>query len=102
MKYKKQLATGALALSLLVSGSTIYAATPQDVGVKNVQKSYQKQNKEVIKTKKQDAVGIVSALTSSGFTLTVANLKTKVFITWSVINGTNSLILTDSIFIPIK
>ena len=81
MKYKKHLATGALALSLLVSGSTIYAATPQDLGVKNVG-NYQKQNKEKNKNnkeqKKHNVVGTVSALTSTGFTLNIINMKTKV------------------------
>ncbi len=81
MKYKKHLATGALALSLLVSGSTIYAATPQDLGIKNVPKTYQKQNKTNPKTiglnKQNGVVGVVSALTSTGFTVNVTNMKTK-------------------------
>ena len=81
MKYKKHLATGALALSLLVSGSTIYAATPQDLGIKNVPKTYQKQNKTNPKTiglnKQNGVVGVVSALTSTGFTVNVTYMKTK-------------------------
>jgi hypothetical protein len=82
MKYKKQLATGALALSLLVSGSTIYAASPQDLGVKNVG-NYQKQNKGKEKgrlesRKQNNVVGTVGSLTSTGFTVNVINMKTKV------------------------
>ena len=82
MKYKKQLVTGALALSLLVSGSTIYAATPQDLGVKNVG-NYQKQNKVKEKVgselrKQNNVVGTVGSLTSTGFTINIINMKTKV------------------------
>lgn len=79
MKYKKQIATGALALSLLVGGTSVFAATPQDLGVKSVQKTYQKESKtKTATTKKSTEVGTVSALTGTGFTLDVKNLKTKV------------------------
>lgn len=81
MKYKKHIATGALALSLLVGGSSVFAATPQDLGIKNVQKTYQKQNKSKGNTelkKQNNTVGTISALTSTGFTLEVKNMKTKV------------------------
>ena len=47
MKYKKQIATGALAISLLVGGSSVFAATPRDIGIKNVQQVYQKQAKSL-------------------------------------------------------
>ena len=48
MKYKKHIATGVLAFSLLVSGTNVFAATPQDLGIKNVQSStHQKQNKNL-------------------------------------------------------
>ena len=80
MKYKKQIATSALALSLLVIGSSVYAATPQDVGVKVVQSSQQKQNKVVkeVKNKKSNIVGTVSNISSTGFTVDVKNIKTKI------------------------
>lgn len=83
MKYKKQLATGALALSLLVGGSTIYAASPQDLGIKSVGKFYQKYNKnrerEGMELRKQNnTIGVIEALTSPGFTVSVTNRKTKI------------------------
>ena len=80
MKYKKQIATGALAISLLVGSSSVFAATPQDLGIKNVQRTYQKQSKNGVGLKKQNGttVGVVSALTSAGFTMEVKNMKTKV------------------------
>ena len=83
MKYKKHIITSALAISLLVGGSSVFAATPQDLGIKNVQGTYQKQNnkdktKSKIQLKKQGStVGVVSALTSSGFTIDVKNPRTK-------------------------
>lgn len=80
MKYKKQIATGALALALLVGGTNVFAATPQDLGIKNVGKTYQKQNKTNPKGSKNQnsAVGTVSALTGVGFTVEVKNMKTKI------------------------
>ena len=56
MKYKQHIATGALAISLLVSGSSVFAATPQDLGIKNTQQVYQKQNKS-LKIKKKEQCG---------------------------------------------
>lgn len=83
MKYKKQIATGALALSLLVSGSSVFAATPQDLGVKNAQPTYQKQNKSgknvSVKSKgRHNTVGTISAINGADFTVEVKNMKTKV------------------------
>ena len=82
MKYKKQLATGALALSLLIGGSTIYAVSPQDLGIKNVG-NYQKQNKGKEKgrlelRKQNNVVGTIGSLTSTGITVNIINMKTKV------------------------
>ncbi|MDD5152907.1 MAG: hypothetical protein PHS95_02870 [Candidatus Pacebacteria bacterium] len=81
MKYKKQIATGVLALSFLVSGSNVFAMTPQDLGIKDTQKNQQKQNKNKTKVspkKQNNLVGIISALTNTGFTVNVKNLKTKI------------------------
>jgi hypothetical protein len=83
MKYKKQIATGALALSLLVGGSSIFAASPQDLGIKNVQSVYQKQNKSNKNLKinnqgKSSVVGTVGMISSAGFTVDVKNMKTNV------------------------
>ena len=100
MKYKKQLATGALALSLLVSGSTIYAASPQDLGVKNVG-NYQKPSKNNLKPeglkKENGIVGTVGALTSTGFTLSLTNMKTKVVSTMDVVSNTATTYKKDGL-----
>lgn len=82
MKYKKQIATGALALSLMVGGSSIFAATPQDLGIKRVQQTYQKQNKNnksatVLTKANSNIIGTVSAINGTGFTVDVKNIKTK-------------------------
>ena len=101
MKYKKQLATGALALSLLVSGSTIYASNLQDLGVKNVGKTYQKPNKinpKVIDLKKgNNVIGTVEALTGTGFTVSVTNMKTKAVSSVDVVTNTMTTYKKDGI-----
>lgn len=83
MKYKKHIATGALAISLLVGGSSVFAATPQDLGIKNVEQTYQRQqkNNKHLKDKNRErnnVVGSVSAVNASGFTLELKNMRTKV------------------------
>lgn len=79
MKYKKQIATGALALSLLVGGSTVSAVTPQDLGIKNIESTYQKHDKNLkIKTKGSGStVGTILTISNNGFTVEVKNMKTK-------------------------
>ncbi len=101
MKYKKQLATGALALSLLVSGSTIYAATLQDLGVKNVG-NYQKQNKGKEKArlelrKQNNVVGTVGSLISTGFTVNIINRKTKVASSVDVVTNSATVYKKDGL-----
>lgn len=81
-KYKRQIVTGALALSFLVGGSSVFAATPQDLGIKRVQQTYQKQNKNnktgLLKKKgNSNTTGTISAVNSTGFTLDIKNLKAK-------------------------
>jgi hypothetical protein len=82
MKYKKQIATGALAISLLVSGSNVFAATPQDLGIKNSQQVSQNKNRSKnLKTKatgRSNVVGTIEAINSTGFTVDVKNMKTKI------------------------
>lgn len=82
MKYKKHIATGALAFSLLVGGSVVFAATPQDLGIKNTQSTFQKQHKNEkntkIERKADNVIGVVSAIDTTGFTVDVKNFKTKV------------------------
>ena len=79
MKYKKQIVTGALALSLFVGGSSVYASY-KDLGIKDVQQTYQKQNKDKEKIeykKQQKKVGTVFSVSSNGFVIDIKNLKTK-------------------------
>ena len=100
MKYKKQIATGALALSLLIGGSTVFAATPQDLGVKNVNPTYQKSNKNSKKVKSnmgRNIVGTISAVTSTGFTVDVKNLKTKVTTSMEVTNNASTVFTKDGL-----
>lgn len=101
MKYKKQLATGALALSLLVSGSTIYAVSPQDLGVKNLG-NYQKQNKGKEKAglelrKQNNVVGTVGSLTSTGFTINIINMKTKVASSVDIVTNSATIYKKDGL-----
>ena len=82
MKYKKQIATGALAFSLLIGGSSVFATTPQDLGIKKMQPSYQKQskvNKNVKGKKENNIIGTIGAINSNstGFVVEIKNLKTK-------------------------
>ncbi|MDD5721459.1 MAG: hypothetical protein PHT16_03370 [Candidatus Pacebacteria bacterium] len=101
MKYKKHIATGALAISLLVSGSSVFASTPRDLGIKNVHSAYQKQNKNKHKTglRKQNnvAVGVVSNLTASGFTVNVKNLKIKTTSSVDVATNASTVYKKDGI-----
>ncbi len=82
MKYKQQIATGALAVSLLVSGSSVFAATPQDLGIKNTQSVHYKPSKNKgnfeLRKRRNSVVGVVSALTNTGFTVNIKNLRTKI------------------------
>jgi hypothetical protein len=97
MKYKKQLATGALALSLLVGGSSVFAVTPQDLGIKNVQRIYQKQNKNKVILNKNNTVGTISALTSTGFTVNVTNMKNKTTSSIDVVVDTSTVYKKDGL-----
>lgn len=98
MKYKKQIATGALAFSLLIAGSPVFATTPQDLGIKNVGKVYQKQNKSNAGlNKKNSAVGTVSALTGAGFTVSVTNLKTKIASSMDVVTNASTVYKKDGL-----
>lgn len=83
MKYKKQIATGALAFSLLISGTNVFAATPIDLGIKNGQHFNQKQNKNAknLKMKSKgrgNIVGTISSINGTDFVIDVKNMKTKI------------------------
>ncbi len=99
MKYKKQIATGALALSLLVSGSSVFAASPQDLGIKNSQPTYQRQNGTNKNTnnplkakKKKTVVGTITAISGTSFTMEIKNKKTKVVTSEDVITDSTTVI----------
>lgn len=79
MKYKKHIATGALAISLLVGGSSVMATTPQDLGIKNVQSIYQRQgrNLKVKNRRRNNIVGTILSINNADFTIEVKNMKTK-------------------------
>lgn len=80
MKYKKHIATGALAISLLVGGTPVLASSPQDLGIKNIQQNYQRQNRNPIArlgVGRHRVVGVVAMINSNGFTLEVSNKKTN-------------------------
>ncbi len=83
MKYKKHITTGALALSLLLGGSTAFAQTPQDKtnrsGLTNFEVKLHQKVKHVGRKKQKNnhEVGIITALTATGFTLEIKNLKTN-------------------------
>ena len=76
MKYKKHLATGALAISLLLGGYPVYsdAAT--------LHKPYK--YSQIVLKKQHTTVGVVSLIDNAGFTLDVKNLKTKQMISIDV------------------
>ena len=78
MKYKKQIATGAIALSFLVGGSFVFAETPRDLGIKNIQINYQRQTtKDTKKTRGNKTIGTILSLNDSGFIIETKNIKTQ-------------------------
>ena len=102
MKYKKQIATSALAISLLVGGSPVFATTPEDLGIKNIQSIYQKQNRNSnnvkVRNKKRNnnsVVGTIGAINGTGFTVNIKNLKTKTAYSADVITGASTLYKKD-------
>jgi len=80
MKYKKQLATGALAISLLVGGSSVFASTPRDLGIKKDHQIYQRQDKNAgMKHRwRRNTVGTVASINGSSFMVEIKNRKTGV------------------------
>jgi len=90
MKYKKQFATGALAFSLLISGTNVFAATPQDLGIKNSQQIYQKQNKnlKIKKVGRGNVIGEISSISNTGFIVDINNMKTETTSSIDVITDT--------------
>jgi len=96
MKYKKQIVTGALALSLLIAGSSVFAATPQDLGIKS-QISYQKNTKTDKTAKSNTIVGTISAISDTGFTLDIKNLKTKLISSVDVKTDTTTIYKKDGV-----
>ena len=107
MKYKKHIATGALAISLLVSGSSVFAETPQDLGIKSVQQTYQKQNKDGrnlrIKNKKRhNTVGIISAINDAGFTVEIKNMRKKSMLSVDVKTDSHTIYSKNGINVTVS
>ncbi len=76
MKYKKHIVSGALALSLLVGGSPVFASSALDLGIKKNEAVYQKHVKnikdsKVLKNKRKNTVGVVSSVNNAGFILEI-------------------------------
>ena len=103
MKYKKQIATGALAFSLLISGTNVFAATPQDLGIKNTTQT-QKQNKnsKVKKTGKSNLVGTISSITSAGFMMDVKNAKTKTTLSVDIVTTSTTTYSKNGVSVKIS
>ncbi len=107
MKYKKHIATGALAFSLLVGGTAVFAATPQDLGIKDTQPTFQKQHKAgkiekvnknekgIKSVKDNNIVGVISAVDTSGFTVDIKNIKTKIVTSVEVKTDTSTVYTKD-------
>ncbi|MCX6753034.1 MAG: DUF5666 domain-containing protein [Candidatus Nomurabacteria bacterium] len=74
MKYKRHITTGVLAISLLVGGSSAFAAMPNQDRV-----STHISTKGITNNKKSSIVGVVTAISKNGFTVTTNNkLKNKI------------------------
>lgn len=79
MKYKKHIATGVLAFSLLISGTNVFAATPQDLGIKNTTQTLkQNKNLKIKKTGKSNLVGTIASINDTSFVIDIKNAKTKI------------------------
>lgn len=90
-----------MAISLLVGGSSVFASTPQDLGIKNMQSLYQKHNKnnnsKIRNRKNNSIVGIVDAISDTGFTVNIKNLKTKTTSSADVITNVSTSYKKDGI-----
>lgn len=106
MKYKKHIATGVLAFSLLISGSNVFASGPQDLGIKKVQHTYQRQGKNdkglrIRNKNRNNEVGIIGAINNDGFTLDIKNLKTKLASTVEVKTNTLTVYTKNGIGVAV-
>ena len=103
MKYKKHIATGVIALSLFVTGPSVYAATStnSDLIASSTVGSYNqgnKQNKHLSKkTRMKQLVGTISSINSAGFTAEVKSLKTGVATSIDVQTGTSTIYKKDGV-----
>ena len=99
MKYKKQIAVSALAISLLVGGSNVLAATPQDLGIKSSTVAQPKANKDAKakakNTAKKTLVGTVGTISGNTFTVEVKNPKTKTMYSADVVTNASTVFTKD-------
>lgn len=79
MKYKKHIATGVLALSLLVGGSSAFAEIPVELERGSTAPLYQRQSRgfeNYARIKRNNLVGNISMINNNGFTIEIKNKKT--------------------------
>ena len=94
MKYKKHIATGVLALSLLLGGSSAFAEMPKELGKGTISPIYQKQSRGFenhLKVKRNNLVGNISVINSNGFTIEIKNRKTKQISSVDVITDSTTI-----------
>ena len=93
MKYKKHIVTGALAISLLVGGSSVFASTPRDLGIKKAERIFQKHDKnEGTRSRgKRKTVGTIASISNAGFMVEIKNRKTEVVSSVDVKTGDTTL-----------
>ncbi len=102
MKYKKHIATGALAISLLVGGSAAFASGPHDLGIKDTQPTYQrhmKGMKNMPKIRKNRVVGVITALNDTGFSLEVKGKRLNNIFTIDVKLDDNTIFTENGILV---
>jgi len=103
MKYKKHIATGVLAFSLLISGTNVFAATPQDLGIKNSQQApKQNKNPKIKKSGKNNVVGTISSISSSGFMVDVKNAKAKTTSSVDVITTSTTIYSKNGVNVKVS
>jgi len=95
MKYKRHIATGALALSLLVGGSSALATT-SNTGTKTSPTMLSRPKN--VKLKKQyNTVGSVESISDTGFIVDVTNMKTKAVSSVDITTNSSTVYSKDGV-----
>lgn len=100
MKYKKQIITSAIALSLFVGGSKAMASAVQDQttslnAMRGHHQMHPKHAKRMMKFKGNHLIGTVSVVNSGSFIITTENPKTKEAFSFDVKTDTNTVFYKD-------